>query len=724
MAQDPFLPGQTPGFKVSVKPGTAQENRSSAQAVGGPTISTPRNDDGTIDETTLAGNTTDYVYTTDERELKKTVPAGRNADDPGVECFEYDAASRLDRYTDGEGRTRTYEYDDMDRLRFVRFGTGADCVGEDPDHGTPLSAYIEYRYDANGNRTFLHDDRGDTAWTYDLLNRALTESLNSAGVHAYAWDLAGNVTSHTEGGQTTTYGYDERDDAVSVTDPAGKQTLFSYHTDHQKLNRIRIEPSGPNSQAIVIDYDYYDENDGNNDGSGRLQSVKATAANGNVIEHFRYGYNDDPSDDGEGAQLEYVRDKSTDSCIDWDYDASLGRLTKARVTDDEDACHFADGDGNAAFTDRYEYDYDDASNMTQRRKDGSVTDDFAYNDRNELCWIASSASSNGCGSPPAGAAQATVDDAGGLTEIAGRYEIDYDQRGRTDTIQPDGSAAISQSYAGLGQSERVGAGDNAFRYGLPGLNLASNTTASTGEPLAQGQTRYVRMPDGRLVSQRKPDGATEYFIFDAHPGSVVALARADGTGSRACADPDTTNDAPVAARFRYDPYGRVISRCGPSDTPWRYAGAWFDRFPDSDPGVQQGLYKMGERYYDPRAGRWTQKDPLDQAGNLRESNRYAYVGGDPVNIRDPFGLYFGGETEACLAGGLVGGATGAATGAVAGVGIGAVPGSAGGAAIGCFTGVITYSFQQSDDPLVEVAGYALDLAGTVKDAGDFVKGLF
>jgi hypothetical protein len=36
--------------------------------------------------------------------------------------------------------------------------------------------------------------------------------------------------------------------------------------------------------------------------------------------------------------------------------------------------------------------------------------------------------------------------------------------------------------------------------------------------------------------------------------------------------------------------------------------------------------------------RWTQADPLDQAGDRREGNRYSYGAGDPVNRADSTGL--------------------------------------------------------------------------------------
>jgi len=38
-------------------------------------------------------------------------------------------------------------------------------------------------------------------------------------------------------------------------------------------------------------------------------------------------------------------------------------------------------------------------------------------------------------------------------------------------------------------------------------------------------------------------------------------------------------------------------------------------------------------------GRWTQPDPLDQTGNLKEGNLYLYVGADPVNLIDPSGTH-------------------------------------------------------------------------------------
>ena len=46
----------------------------------------------------------------------------------------------------------------------------------------------------------------------------------------------------------------------------------------------------------------------------------------------------------------------------------------------------------------------------------------------------------------------------------------------------------------------------------------------------------------------------------------------------------------------------------------------------------------GFRSYDPKAGRYTQSDPIGIAGGL---NTFGYVGGNPVNGVDPLGLFDG-----------------------------------------------------------------------------------
>jgi len=89
----------------------------------------------------------------------------------------------------------------------------------------------------------------------------------------------------------------------------------------------------------------------------------------------------------------------------------------------------------------------------------------------------------------------------------------------------------------------------------------------------------------------------------------------------------------AVATYEYDPYGQTITIGGTAGAsfnwPFRYTGAFLS--------TDTGLYHNGARYYDPKLGRWTQTDPLNQVSDLREANRYGYVAGDPINFTDPSG---------------------------------------------------------------------------------------
>jgi RHS repeat-associated protein len=163
---------------------------------------------------------------------------------------------------------------------------------------------------------------------------------------------------------------------------------------------------------------------------------------------------------------------------------------------------------------------------------------------------------------------------------------------------------------------RVTAGGSGFSYNLLGLGSATD---------GSGTTSYTRDAQQKLMSERTPSG-TYYYLFDGL-GSVVALT--DGSGA-------------VVASYQYDPYGRITASSGTVANPWRYTGAYQDS--------STGLYKLGQRYYDPALGRWTQQDPLPHLGDPRQQNRYAYVGNSPCNFTDPWAgqlLHWGGYLTLC-----------------------------------------------------------------------------
>ncbi len=109
-----------------------------------------------------------------------------------------------------------------------------------------------------------------------------------------------------------------------------------------------------------------------------------------------------------------------------------------------------------------------------------------------------------------------------------------------------------------------------------------------------------------------------YYVTTDKLGSVRSIAKRDGTWQLS---------------QRFDPYGRPIARDSASGSSigaqLRYG--WTGREWDEETGFS---YHRA-RYFDPESRRWTQEDPIGYAGG---ENVYAYVGGSPMESRDPSGL--------------------------------------------------------------------------------------
>lgn len=65
--------------------------------------------------------------------------------------------------------------------------------------------------------------------------------------------------------------------------------------------------------------------------------------------------------------------------------------------------------------------------------------------------------------------------------------------------------------------------------------------------------------------------------------------------------------------------------------PFGFGGGLYD--------AETGLVRFGYRDYDPVIGHWTSPNPILHRGG--QVNFYAYLNGDPVNRRDPPGLFWG-----------------------------------------------------------------------------------
>ncbi len=189
----------------------------------------------------------------------------------------------------------------------------------------------------------------------------------------------------------------------------------------------------------------------------------------------------------------------------------------------------------------------------------------------------------------------------------------YDFLGRTTQIAKNGQSTQSYDYDDQNRRIRKTAGAVVNNYLYQGEDIlaeyANGWAAATGF-ITHGATTDVPLAWQPAASD--PIGP-RYFHQDGL-GSIVAMSTTAGTT-------DTE---------RFDAWGEKLVGSGAIPL-YGYTG----REQDGTPTTGTGFIYYRARYYDPANGRFTQRDPIELKGGI---NLYAYVGGNPVNFTDPFGL--------------------------------------------------------------------------------------
>jgi RHS repeat-associated protein len=363
---------------------------------------------------------TTYTYTASRNALWKTTDAKS-----GVVEFTLDAIGNLWKVKDADLHTTTFLYDQFDRRKSETDANGKVTTTQYTDAGriwkvtdansqlttysynalTELSgvAYADSKtiantYDGVGNRLTMVDWLGTHTYTYDDLNRVLTDTNAAGQTITYTYDEVGNLATLTyPGSLTVTYAYDDANRLLTVTDWASRVTTYNYDTDG-RMGGITL-PNG-----VVTTYGY--------DNAGHVSSLDHM--NGaTTIAAFDYTF------DKLGNRKTKVTPAGTESYL---YD-ELYRITNVTYPNSATASYTYDATGNRL-----------------TKTDGPVTN-YAYDIADQLL--------------SAGDGVRTYDNDGQLTQIGSHLGYTWDARQQLAAITDAPSNTAPTANAGPDQTGYV-----------------------------------------------------------------------------------------------------------------------------------------------------------------------------------------------------------------------------------------------------------------------------
>jgi RHS repeat-associated protein len=529
-----------------------------------------------LQKTDQAGRVTSFCYDSANRPVTSTDPALK------VTSYEYNARSRTTAVVDALNQRYEFVYDVLGRLTQEKKGT----------------ATKSFAYDAAGNRTQRTDFNGaSTNYTFDALNRLTAIAYPDTTSATYGYDVLSRLTTATNPNGTVTIGYDNRGRVSSVTDVFGQVVGYAYDANS---NRTQLSLNSVTSATYQYDV------------LNRLTQL-ADAASLNTI----FGY------DATNKLTSRTLPNGVATAYQYDGLDRLTRLTHSKgvntIADFQyqfnavnNITQIIDSAGTQSFT------YDSVDRLTSATHTGQANESYSYDAvGNRTASHLSSSYSYQPFSRMTSTSSATFsyDNNGNLvskSEGIQTTQYVWDSENRPSRVSRLGSQDVWYKYDALGRrierdkgvASPIPLATETTRFVYDGLDVVRDLDG-TGSAVAD----YLNAPGIDNKLRQTVSGAASYFIQD-HLGTTRGFADASGNGT---------------SSLSYDAFGNVAN--GSPSTRYTYTG----REIDSD----TGLIYYRARLYDAQLGRFISEDPIGIQSGI---NFYSYVGNNPINLIDPFGL--------------------------------------------------------------------------------------
>lgn len=595
--------------------------------------------------------------------LEKTDALGRG------QRFAYHTNSLVRTRTSARGIVATYAYNNFWDLTRIDYSDGTPSVqfGNYNRSGQPRSVT-----DATGSRTLVYDaagrlesDRGETG-----LFQGLTVRQHFDPRYGRDW-------LRLEGASTplqVDFSYNPANGRLEIVTAGTLRAVYGYQSNSDRVQTVTHRDGGIDRLMTVQDWEL----------GFRLRSISHQAGGlvvGSFSRRFDAANRCDQQTSNDGSTWGYAynnRDELLSAARKWpDGTFVAGQLFEYRYDNAGNRTLTAAGGDSSGGALRWTSCTADALNrMASRAVSGTVdiigrataSTPVAINGQTATRWndyfhgtvqaanstgpVQQSVSVSLTGSTESAAGSILVPpaqenfsyDTDGNQSADGLWTYGWDAENRLIWIE-------SQSALPAGARKRL-----EFTYDYLGRRVRKLVQTWTGSAFqAAGELKFV-YDGGRLLAELTPSnqlvrsytwgldqsgteegagGAGGLLSINTYQATdPVQMVMSDGGGN--ICGLVSAQDGRVSARYEFGPFGELLRASGPMARAIPLG--WSSKYLDSE----TDLVYYGQRYYSPSTGRWLSRDPIEEDGGL---NLYGFVGNDPVNRIDAWGLLVDNEDE-------------------------------------------------------------------------------
>ncbi|MFN9726216.1 RHS repeat-associated core domain-containing protein [Acidovorax sp.] len=523
---------------------------------------------------------------------------------------DWDALNRLTQITNPLGNTIKFGYDNngflttqVDEKNNPTATSTYNGTGQRISVKDALNQMETMAYDAAGQLRQRIDRKGQlSSVTYDALSRTKRIGFGATAaaptafksVVELSWDAANRLTQvldktctnpttslncATVGStQTTTLTYDNLDRLIKEVTPQG-EVNYTYDAADRRTS-MTVKNGAPAAQTTQPTLSYTWDN------ASRLTQISqaAGAPNGGVAQTITLAYD------------------------------AASRRTQTKLAN------------GSTIT----YTYDDADQLTAmdyKKSDGTLIGNLTYTYDKAGRRTSAGGSLAKINLPATNITTATYDANNRLTQWGGKT-FSYDQNGN---LIADGTSTYQWDERNQLKGVSTGATGLAnFQYDAFGRRSGKTVGSTTTGFLYDGDNFVQELSGTANTSSVKAQlitgGLDEIFLREEGINLQSVMADANNNTIRIL----DKNQAKVVD-YSYEAYGKTTADATNTNSQ-QYTGREND-----NPGNDNGLYFYRNRYYMPGCARFLSEDPIGWASG--QTNNYSYVGGNPVSLRDPLGLY-------------------------------------------------------------------------------------